>query len=70
MRITQEHTTDNGTYFLATERRPNGRLIIAEGCSRRHAAANIFEMLGYQPQATWLAIQEQFGPVTDKEQVK
>jgi len=61
MRITTERDDDNNTYYLATERRPSGRLIMAEGETRRAAAA-IFEMLGCDMRATWLAIQEQFGP--------
>ena len=62
MRITTERDDDNNTCYLATERRPSGRLIMAEGETRRAAAAAIFEMLGCDMRATWLAIQEQFGP--------
>lgn len=65
MRITLEQQDDGTQYYLATQRAPHGRLLAAESSTRRGAAACIYEMLGYTPRATWLAVKEDFGPVRD-----
>jgi hypothetical protein len=70
MRITSEQNSEGGTYFIATQRAPDGKLLMAEGESRRMAAEAIYAMLGYTPRASWLAIQEQFGPVRDVKPVR